>query len=404
MTTTAPATPTIQEREALHTSGVYAKREITIVRGEGAWLWDDQDRRYLDLTGGYGCASVGHCHPAVQAAVVAQAGRLLSCPEMFYNDQRADLLELLAEATPPGIDRFFLCNSGAEANEAAIKFARATTGRTGIVAAQRGFHGRTMGALSATWEAHYRDPFLPLVPGFSHVPYDRIEALDTAVGDDTAAVILEAVQGEGGVRPASPGYLAAAAELCRSRGALLIVDEVQTGFGRTGAFFACQHDGVTPDMLTMAKALGGGLPIGAVGLGPRVRELPPGGHGTTFGGNPLACAAAAAAIRAIRDERLVDRAIVAGARLQDGLRRIESGRIREVRGQGLMIGVELRERVRPTIQALQARGILALNAGISTLRLLPPLVITDEQIDLALQAIAEVLASPAPGVPGVPDA
>jgi len=182
------------------------------------------------------------------------------------------------------------------------------------------------------------------------------------------------------------------------------VDEVQTGFGRTGAFFACQHDGVTPDMLTMAKALGGGLPIGAIGLGPRVRDLPPGGHGTTFGGNPLACAAAAAAIRAIRDERLVDRAIVAGARLQDGLRRIESGRIREVRGQGLMIGVELRERVRPTIQALQARGILALNAGISTLRLLPPLVITDEQIDLALQAIADVLATPAPAVRVAADA
>ena len=404
MTTTAPATRTIQAREALHTSGIYAKREITIVRGEGAWLWDDQDRRYLDLTGGYGCASVGHCHPAVQAAVVAQAGRLLSCPEMFYNDQRAVLLELLAEVTPPGIDRFFLCNSGAEANEAAIKFARAVTGRTGIVAAQRGFHGRTMGALSATWEAHYRDPFLPLVPGFSHVPYDRIDALNAAIGEDTAAVILEPVQGEGGVRPAGLGYLAAAAELCHARGALLIVDEVQTGFGRTGAFFACQHDGVTPDMLTMAKALGGGLPIGAVGLGPRVRDLPPGGHGTTFGGNPLACAAAAAAIRAIRDERMVERAVVAGVRLQDGLRRIESGRIREVRGQGLMIGVELRERVRPTIQALQARGILALNAGMSTIRLLPPLVITDEQIDLALQTIAEVLTTPIPTVPGAPDA
>lgn len=404
MTTTAPATRTIQAREALHTSGIYAKREITIVRGEGAWLWDDQDRRYLDLTGGYGCASVGHCHPAVQAAVVAQAGRLLSCPEMFYNDQRAVLLELLAEVTPPGIDRFFLCNSGAEANEAAIKFARAVTGRTGIVAAQRGFHGRTMGALSATWEAHYRDPFLPLVPGFSHVPYDRIDALNAAIGEDTAAVILEAVQGEGGVRPAGLGYLAAAAELCHARGALLIVDEVQTGFGRTGAFFACQHDGVTPDMLTMAKALGGGLPIGAVGLGPRVRDLPLGGHGTTFGGNPLACAAAAAAIRAIRDERMVERAVVAGVRLQDGLRRIESGRIREVRGQGLMIGVELRERVRPTIQALQARGILALNAGMSTIRLLPPLVITDEQIDLALQTIAEVLTTPIPTVPGAPDA
>lgn len=397
MATGIQTIPTIQQREAMHTSGVYAKRDLTIVRGEGVWLWDDQGRRYIDCTGGYGCANLGHVHPAVQRAIAEQASRLMSCPEMFYNDRRAELLELLAGITPPGLDRFFLCNSGTEAVEGALKFARAITKRPGIVATQRGFHGRTMGALSATWEPHYRDPFVPLVPEFSHVPFDRIEPLDAAVNDRTAAVILEVVQGEGGVRPAGPGYLRAVAQLCRERGALLIVDEVQTGFGRTGRMFACEHDGVSPDLLCLAKSMGGGLPIGAVALGPRVHDLPSGSHGSTFGGNPLACAAAAAAIRVTRDEDLPARAAASGARLLDGLRRIDSPRVREVRGLGLMIGVELRERVRPTLAALQVRGILALQAGMTTLRLLPPLIITDEQIDLVLQGVADVLHQPADG-------
>lgn len=383
-----------QEVEARHTSGVYAKRDLTIVRGEGVWLWDDRGQRYLDCTAGYGTANLGHAHPAITRAIAEQAGTLIACPEFVYNDRRAELLALLAEITPPGLDRFFLCNSGAEANEAAIKFARAVTGRTGIVAAQRGFHGRTMGALSATWEAHYRNPFMPLVPEFSHVPYNRLEALDAAITERTAAVILEPVQGEGGVRPAAPGYLAEAARLCRARGALLILDEVQTGFGRTGRMFGCEHDGVAPDLLCMAKSLGGGMPIGAVAIGPRARDIPVGTHGSTFGGNPLACAAAIAVIRALREERLPERAAEVGAQFLAGLRRIESPRIREVRGLGLLLGVELREKVRPTLLALQARGVLALPAGATTLRLLPPLVITDEQVDHALAAVAEVLQAP----------
>ncbi|HWE60893.1 MAG TPA: aspartate aminotransferase family protein [Chloroflexota bacterium] len=386
---------TIQQREARHGSGIYAKRDLTIVRGEGAWLWDDQGRRYIDCVGGHGSANVGHAHPAVQQAIAEQAGRLVTCPEIFYNDRRAALLELLAAVTPPGLDRFFLCNSGAEAVESAIKFARAATRRPGIVAAQRGFHGRTMGALSATWEAHYREPFVPLVPEFTHVPYDRVEALAGAVTEHTAAVILEVVQGEGGVRPASPGYLPAVARICREHGALLIIDEVQTGFGRTGRMFACEHEGIEPDLLCLAKSMGGGLPIGAVALGPNVGDLPIGSHGSTFGGNPLACAAAIAAIGVIRDQDLPARAAAAGARLLAGLRRIESPRVREVRGLGLMIGVDLRERVRPTLLALQARGVLALPAGMTTLRLLPPLVITDEQIDTVVQVVAETLATPA---------
>jgi acetylornithine/LysW-gamma-L-lysine aminotransferase len=388
-------TLTTAQREARHSSGVYAKRDVTIVRGEGAWLWDDQGRRYIDCTGGYGSANLGHAHPAVQRAIAEQAGRLVTCPEIFYNDRRAELLELLATITPPGLDRFFLCNSGTEAVEAALKFARAATGRPGIVATQRGFHGRTMGALSATWEAHYRDPFLPLVPEFTHVPYDRIEALAEAVTDRTAAVILEVVQGEGGVRPAGKGYVPAVAQLCRERGALLIVDEVQTGFGRTGRMFACEHEGVVPDLLCMAKSMGGGLPIGAVAIGPRAGDLPTGSHGSTLGGNPLACAAAIAAIGVLRDEDLPARAAMAGERLVDGLRQINSPKVREVRGLGLLIGVELRERVRPTLLALQARSVLALQAGMTTVRFLPPLVITGEQIDLVLEAVADVLAAPA---------
>lgn len=391
-------TRSVQECEARHGSGVYAKRDITVVRGEGAWLWDDQGRRYIDCTGGYGTAGVGHAHPAVVRAIAEQAARLISCPEMFHNDRRAELLEALAAITPDGLDRFFLCNSGTEANEAAIKFARLATRRTGIVAAQRGFHGRTMGSLSATWEPHYREPFAPLVPDVRHVPYDRVEAMEAAIGEQTAAVILEVVQGEGGVRLASPGYLPAVAALCRKRGALLILDEVQTGLGRTGRMFACEHEGVIPDLLCLAKSLGGGVPIGAVALGPRIPDLPAGSHGSTFGGNPLACAAAAATIRVIREEDLPDRAARAGERLLARLRGIRSPRVREVRGMGLMLGVELRERVRPTLQALQARGVLALQAGLNTVRLLPPLVIGDEQIEMVVAAMDEALNRPADSV------
>jgi acetylornithine/LysW-gamma-L-lysine aminotransferase len=400
--TPAP-TRTFQEREALHSSGVYGKREVTLVRGEGAWVWDDQGRRYLDCTGGYGTANVGHAHPAVARAIAEQATRLIACPEMFYNDRRAELLETLAAITPAGLDRFFLCNSGSEANEAALKFARAATRRTGIVATQRGFHGRTLGALSATWEPHYREPFLPLVPDMRHVPFDRIEAMEAAVGETTAAVILEVVQGEGGVRPASPGYLPAVAALCRDRGALLILDEVQTGFGRTGRMFACEHEGVTPDLLCLAKSMGSGMPIGAVALGPRVRDLPVGSHGSTFGGNPLACAAAIATIGVIREEDLPARAARAGERLLAGLQAIRSPRVREVRGVGLMLGVELRERVRPSLLALQARGVLALVAGLNTIRLLPTLAISDEQIDMVVEVVAEVLNRPAQAAEGQQD-
>ncbi|MGB9754916.1 aspartate aminotransferase family protein [Roseiflexus castenholzii] len=377
--------------EAAYTSGVYPKRQAAIVRGEGALLWDADGRVYIDCVGGQGAANLGHAHPAVVAAIREQAERLISCPEIFYNDQRAAYLAELAAALPFAA-RIFLCNSGAEAIEGAIKIARLKTGRTGIVAAVRGFHGRTMGALSATFEPKYREPFMPLVPDFTHVPYNNVTALDTAVTDRTAAVILEPVQGEGGVHPAAPGYLADVERICCERGALLIIDEVQTGFGRTGTLFAIERHGITPAILCLAKSIAGGLPMGAIAINTTLGPLPPGSHGTTFGGSPLVCAAARAALRAIRDEELPRQAAEKGAYALERLAALRLPRIRAVRGQGLLIGIELKERVQPFLVALMERGVLALPAGPNVLRLLPPLVITCEQIDAVVAAIAEVLA------------
>ncbi|MBK9715897.1 MAG: acetylornithine/succinylornithine family transaminase [Kouleothrix sp.] len=381
----------IIEAESAHTSGVYPKRALAIVRGEGARLWDADGREYVDCVGGQGSANLGHANPAVVAAIREQAGLLMTCPEIFYNDQRAAYLAELTALLPEGLERVFLCNSGAEAIEGAIKLARLLTGRTGAVAAVRGFHGRTMGALSATWEPKYREPFAPLLAGFAHVPYDRIDALDAAVGETTAAVVLELVQGEGGVRPAGAEYVAAAQRICRERGALLVVDEVQTGFGRTGRLWACEHYGLAPDLLALAKSIAGGLPMGAVAIQGRFGALPQGSHGSTFGGGPLACAAARAALRELVDRDLPRQAAEKGQYTIERLRALRLPRVREVRGLGLLIGLELKERVQPFLAALMERGVLALPAGPNVLRLLPPLVIEYDQIDRVVAAIAEVL-------------
>jgi acetylornithine/LysW-gamma-L-lysine aminotransferase len=389
MTTTA--TIDYQALEAAHASGVYAKRPLTIVRGSGATLWDAAGRAYIDCAAGHGVANVGHCHPQVVAAIQQQAATLLTCQEAFSNDQRALLLAELTALLPTGLDRLFLCNSGAEAVEAALKFARATTGRTGIIATMRGFHGRTMGALSATWEQHYRAPFQPLVPEFTHVPYNNLSALAAAITDTTAAVLLEIVQGEGGVRPGTAEFLQGAQQLCHERGTLLLIDEVQTGFGRTGRWWASEHAALTPDILILAKSIAGGVPMGAVALGPRVGALAAGTHGSTFGGNPLACAAARATLHVLTAERLPDQAARKGTWLIEQLRGLPQRRIREVRGLGLMVGIELRERAAPYIQALQERGVLALSAGPTVIRLLPPLVISDQQLESVVAALTEVL-------------
>lgn len=377
--------------ENAHTSGVYAKRDLSIVRGEGALVWDEHGREYVDCAAGHGVANLGHCHPKVVQAIQQQAAQIITCPEMFYHPVRAALLEKLTTLAPAGMQRVFLSNSGTEAVEAAFKFARYSTGRTEIIAAMRGFHGRTMGALSATWNKKYRQPFQPLIPDVRHVPYNKLEKLEATVSEKTAAVILEVVQGEGGVNPGTAAFLRGTQEHCRASGALFILDEVQTGFGRTGRMFALEHHDLQPDILCVAKSLGGGVPIGATLLGERVKELHPGLHGSTFGGNPLSAAAAVAALDALVEERLPQRAAKMGAYLLEALSDIESPLIREVRGLGLMVGIELKQKVAPYLRALQEHGVLALNAGMNVIRLLPPLVITEAQIGRVVAAMKAVL-------------
>ncbi len=382
----------IIDTENKHTSGVYAKQTLTIVRGQGASLFDVNGVEYLDCSSGHGVANLGHAHPKIAEALYKQANTLITLFESFPNDQRAQLMEKIT-ALVPGLDRVFFCNSGTEAVEAAFKFARISTGRKNFIAAMRAFHGRTYGSLSATFNKKYREGFEPLLPGVSHVSYNNIEALDKAVNEETAAVILEVVQGEGGVYPASLEYIQAARRICDERGALLIVDEIQTGFGRTGKMFAVQHYGVTPDLLTCAKSLAGGVPMGAVLIGANIKNLVPGVHGSTFGGNPLSCAAANAALDVILGEDLPGQAAAKGAYLMEKLKKIESPNIREVRGIGLMVGIEMKQKVTPYIKILQEKKIIALNAGLTVIRLLPPLVITYEQIDHLVDVLTEVLTS-----------
>jgi len=388
---TLTTTQEIMSRELRHSSGTYPKRDLAIIRGRGACVWDAEGKKYIDCVAGHGVAIVGHANPAVATAIARQSQRLITCPGIFYNDQRAAFLERLVSLAPDGLERAFLSNSGAEAVEAALKMARLATGRPGIIATMRGFHGRTMGALSATWERQYRAPFEPLVPGFTHVPYDDLEAMEEAIGADTAGVIVEIVQGEGGVRPGSGEYFHGLRKLCDERGALLIVDEVQTGCGRTGKFFACEHYGLAPDILCLGKGIAGGVPMGVTLFGDGVGELPRGAHGSTFGGNPLACAAGLATLDYIVEKDLPAQAAEKGAYLLEQLERIQAPVIREVRGLGLMVGVELRRRVQPYLLALIERGVLALPAGRTVLRLLPPLVISQEELDHVLSAVEDTL-------------
>ena len=369
---------------------VFPKRALAIVRGEGATLYDESGRAYIDCVAGVGVASVGHANPDVARAIGAQAGTLVTCPGIFYNDVRARLLEKLASITPPDVSRAFLCSSGAEANEAAIKLAMHATGRRKFVCAMRGFHGRTIGALSATHK--YRNAFEPLLDGFSFVPFNNVDKLRAAVDGDTAAVIVEIVQGEGGVRLGDAAFFAAARELCDAHGALLVVDEVQTGFCRTGKFFACEHHGVRPDVLCLAKAMAGGVPMGAVLVNDTV-PAEVGMHGSTFGGNPLACAASLATIEVMERDGLAGQAQAKGARFADAFGRRTSPKVRDLRRIGLMIGIELKEKARPYIEALMARGVLALPAGPTVIRLLPPLVIEDEALEEVAARLHEVLGA-----------
>lgn len=367
---------------------VYPKREVTLVRGEGATVWDDTGKSYIDCTAGVGVANVGHANPYVARAICDQAGTLISCAGIFYNDVRARLMEKLVSISPDSLKRAFLCNSGTESIEAAIKFARHSSGKSEFVCAMRGFHGRTFGALSATFK--YRDQFEPLLGGFSFVPFNNIEKLSAAVSESTAAVIIEPVQGEGGVRPGDSEYMAEVQALCTDRGVLLIVDEIQTGFCRTGSMFACEQFGFRPDILCLAKALGGGVPIGAVLTSDRITPEV-GMHGSTFGGNPLACAAALASIEFMEENRLDAHAREMGDHFAAAFRAGQPERVRQLRQMGLMIGIELKEKATPYLMALMDEGVLALSAGPTVIRLLPPLTITRDELDVVLDKLLKVL-------------
>jgi len=370
---------------------LYAKRDIALVRGEGVYLWDADGTRYLDLVSNYGVNILGHAHPKVTDAIQRQAATLVSCHQSFSNDVRSAFLQKLLSIAPAGLTHAFLSNSGTEAIEAALKFAYVATGRTKVVAAKRGYHGRTLGALAATADKKYRDPFAGALAEATHVTYGDAEALAEAVDETTAAVVLEPIQGEGGIHPAPPGYLARAREIAHAAGALVIFDEIQTGF-RTGTWFACQHAGVTPDLMALSKGLANGVPIGATLMTAEVAGALEGGvHGTTFGGNPLAAAAGLATLEALESEGWLAHSAEVGAYFIEQLRALAHPKVREVRGQGLMIGVELKGRATPVVRAMQERGVLALMAGSLTVRFLPPLLLTREQVDTAVAVFAEAL-------------
>ncbi|MCC6626365.1 MAG: aspartate aminotransferase family protein [Chloroflexi bacterium] len=383
---------TIQQAEDSLLVPLYNKRDIALVRGAGVYVWDSDGTQYLDLTSNYGVNILGHCHPTLTEAIVRQAQTLTNCHASFYSEPRARYLEALRRVFPPALSRFFFCNSGAEAVEATLKFARALRpDRRAVVATKKAYHGRTMGALAATHDKKYREPFEPLLPGFSHVTYGSVDELAAAVGPETMAVILEPVQGEGGINPAPAGYLAAARAICDQAGALLIFDEVQTAF-RTGHWLACQGAGVMPDLVAVSKAIAGGLPMGLVAMTEDAAAgVPAGTHGNTFGGNPLVCAAALAVIETIERDGLLAQSADVGSYFVEQLRTAMAGRVRDVRGAGLMIGVELKERSTKYLRGLQEAGVLALPAGPVTLRFLPPLILQRSHVDQAVATFARLL-------------
>ena len=375
-------------------ANVYAKRPIVVVKGKGALVWDINGKEYIDCGGSYGTCIVGHCHPKVVEAVKRQAERLISCHGSLYNDARSTLLEKIMQIAPKGLNKVFLSNSGAEAVECALKLARKYTGKPEIIAMIGAFHGKTMGALSATWDRKYRDPFKPLVPEFKHAPPDNLEKVREAISDRTAAIIVEPIRGEGGVRFPPPGFLEGLREICEEKGILLIFDEVQTGFGRTGRIFACEHWGLTPDILCLAKSVAGGLPLGVTLAKENVMaSLKVGEHTTTFGGNPVVCAAASAAIDVLIEENLPERAAVLGKYFKEKLENLHSRHwiIREVRGLGLMLGVELRFDVLSVLTRALENGVIILDAGKNVLRFLPPLVIEKEHIDKVISILDVIL-------------
>jgi acetylornithine/LysW-gamma-L-lysine aminotransferase len=375
-------------------ANVFAKKHVVLTRGKGAIVWDVNGREYLDFTSSYGVALLGHSHPKVVKAVCTQAKKLISCHAGFYNDVRVEFLQKLTKITPKSLNKVFLSNSGAESVECAIKLARKFKGKPEIIAVMGAFHGKTMGALSATWDKKYREPFLPLVPEFKHVPPDNADKVREAITGKTAAILIEPIRGEGGVRVPPSGFLQSLREICDEKNILLMFDEVQTGFGRTGKMFGFEHWNVVPDVMCLAKPFAGGLPIGiTVAKEEVMSSLKMGEHSTTFSGSPIVCAAGCAAIDAILEEKLVERAAVLGKYFRDKLEDLHAKYkvVKEVRGLGLMLGIELRYDVLNLITKVLNDGVLVLDAGRTVIRFLPPLVIEKGQIDRAICVIDNAL-------------
>ncbi|EMA16891.1 aspartate aminotransferase family protein [Haloarcula marismortui] len=370
---------------------VFNEKPIQIERGDGAYVYDDSGTEYLDMGASYACVPLGHKHPAVHSAVSEQLEKITYVQASYPNAERTALYDLLAKTAPDPIDKTWLCNSGTEANEAALKFARSATGNSKIVATMQGFHGRTMGALATTWKNKYKKPYEPLIGDVEFVPYDDSEALEEAVDEDTAAFIVEPVQGEGGINPTSDGYLEDAREITEDAGAALIFDEVQTGMGRTGALWNSQRAAVAPDMITAAKGLGNGLPIGATLCRDWIAE-DYGSHASTFSGGPVISAAAGATVSTIIEDSVPGNVAVIGDYLLTELEAAIGDDVRDIRGEGLMIGVEVGRGANAALKKLALNHqVLALPAGRTVIRLLPPLTIDKDHADAVVDAMAEVV-------------
>jgi acetylornithine/N-succinyldiaminopimelate aminotransferase len=382
------------QREAAALMPTYRRQPVEFVRGEGAALFDPDGRRYVDCMAGISMNNVGHCHPAVVSAIADQAARLINCSNLYYTEPMVALAEWIRDSSLGG--RVYFCNSGAEASEAALKLARKRGGpeRPEVVALVDGFHGRTYGALSLTGQPAKQHPFRPLVPGVSHVERDDVPGLEAAVGPRTAAIVLEVVQGEGGVHPVAPELIRRARELADHHGALLVMDEIQTGLSRTGPLYAHHDVGVVPDVMCLAKSLGGGVPIGAIVARPGVDGvLGPGDHGSTFAASPLACAAGLAACGVLADPALQAYVRAVGARLLAGLEGlVNAGLAAAARGRGLMCAIDLpRARAAEAVAGLLEEGYLANDTGPRTVRFLPPLVIAEDDVDGLIAALGRVL-------------
>ena len=374
-----------------------SRQPVVIVRGEGTRVWDVSGKEYLDFTAGWAVNNVGHCHPAVTQAIIEQASNLIQTSNQFYTTPQLRLAELLVENSC--LDKVFFANSGAEALEGALKLARKHGKRTRngayeVITAYNSFHGRTMAMLAATGQPHYQEPFQPLTPGFVHVEYNNVEAIMEATGDRTAAVLLEPVQGEGGVNVPADDYLKRVRQWCDAQGLLLILDEVQTGMGRLGTLFGYQAYGAEPDVMALAKGLGGGVPIGAFLSKDTCMALEPGDHGTTFGGNPLVCAAAYASSRYIIENDVPSKAAAMGKRLMEGLNGLRSrfGFVTDVRGKGLLIAMEFDDDVSARVVSLcNEEGLLLNPMRPNAIRFMPPLTVTPEEADGALTSLEAAL-------------